>query len=734
MVAPIFFGVVFLTRQAPTVSLELRGVRLENAAPILAKAFGWGSLDIGPTLKNEVILVRTKDVDPVVLRQKLAQTLNATWEDRPEGWRLTQSDDQKAAEQKIYKDERYRFFRELTEKSQKRLAQMLPFDETNCKKLVTDLKALSKMTVNNRNNNLWRKISQIDQQSPMNRLAYRIAMRVTPEIWMKLSEENPKVVFCTQPTQMQMGFPFQISDLIDKAFQEQNQWATYATGEPLPGPRAGNTEFDGYYSLGSMNEHRQPFKVGDFYTFTMTLSLQSQSVYVAAYDRNGKRTIEADVNFYDYPETDENYNYNEELEKMKKKVVKLEGDALEYANLVAPLDFRDQQRNAKKAISPSLREKLLHPETYDPLSISAPDVYLKSIDEPNVVMVMNDNQRMARFPEFKEPRFSNYYGSVLSKADGWFLYHQPNPVQSRKMMPDRKKLGQVIRFLDKNQRPLTLEEQADLTYSLPWENDYSWVFRSYLGPFQTTEVEGYNDRMALRIYGAMTSGEREQARKNGIPLSVLNEKAKLEIFRSIFYSNRYESRLDMDWSSMGQGTRDQQKEYNRIQELLWGGIYEEKTFVLPNGLANNLVIKIEEGSDSILYAGRPPATADNDYYGEGRSLSANELGQYLFKSQNPQRYRWEVESYNKIDENDIRLASRRMMTIKMQISPLLYFSWNLNQTLITDPKTYTSKNLPAKVLEEIQKAYKEAEEMDKKYGDRMGYGGASTRGNPPPPR
>lgn len=733
MVAPIFFGVVFLTRQAPTVSLELRGVRLENAAPILAKAFGWGSLDIGPTLKNEVILVRTKDVDPVVLRQKLAQTLNATWEDRPEGWRLTQSDDQKAAEQKIYKEERYRFFRELTEKSQKRLAQMLPFDETNCKKLVTDLKALSKMTVNNRNNNLWRKISQIDQQSPMNRLAYRIAMRITPEIWMKLSEENPKVVFCTRPTQMQMGFPFQISDLIDKAFQEQNQWATYATGEPLPGPRAGATEFDGYYSLGSMNDHRQPFKVGDFYTFTMTLSLQSQSVYVAAYDRNGKRTIEADVNFYDYPEMDENYNYNEELDKMKKKVVKLEGDALEYANLVAPLDYRDQRRSRKKEISPSLREKLLHPETCDPLSISAPDVYLKSIDEPNVVMVMNDNQHMARFPEFKEPKYSNYYGSVLSKADGWFLYHQPNPVQARKAMPDRKKLGQVLRFIDKNQRPLTLEEQADLAYSLPWENDYSWAFRSYLEPFQTTEVEGYNDRMALRIYGAMTSGEREQARKNGVPLSILNEKAKLEIFRSVFYSDRYESRLEMDWSSMGQGTRDQQKEYNRIQELLWGGIYEEKTFVLPNGLANNLVIKIEETNDSTLYAGRPPLE-DGNYYGEGRSLSANELGQYLFKSQNPQRYRWEVESYNKIDENDIRIASRRTLNMKMQTSPLLYFSWNLNQTLITDPKTYTSKTLPAKVLEEIQKAYKEAEEMDKKYGDRMGYGGASTRGNPPPPR
>ena len=68
MISTIVLGFRLWLFQSPTISLELRGVRMENAAPILAKAFGMESLEIGPTLKNEVVIVRTKDVDPEALK------------------------------------------------------------------------------------------------------------------------------------------------------------------------------------------------------------------------------------------------------------------------------------------------------------------------------------------------------------------------------------------------------------------------------------------------------------------------------------------------------------------------------------------------------------------------------------------------------------------------------------------------------------------------------------------
>lgn len=733
MFAPLIFGAVLWSRQEPTVSLELRGVRLENAAPILAKTFGWPSLDIGPSLKNEVILVRTKNVDPKVLRDKLAVTLNATWENRAEGWRLTQSDEQKAAEKKIYDKERYKFFSEMTDKAKKRLLNLKPFDEANCKQILRDLETLSKSTVNRYNNTVWRKISKIDEQSPMSRFGYRAALRLTPEVWMRLTEENPKVVFSNRPTPMQQAFPFAINDLLDLAIQEQNQWSTFAAGEPLQGPRAGNTDYEGYYSLGSMNDHRQPFKSTDFTTITMSLHLQNQSVEFCAYDKDGRRTFESSLNFYEYSDEDLNYNYKEEFEKIKKKMVKLQGDAAEYLDLYSPLTPYGQRGRSTKPISQSLLDKMLQPEKIDPLSIAAPDVYFATIDTPNIVMVLNENQRSSRFAEFKEPRYGNYTGKVISDDGTWFLFQQPNPIASRKAMPDRRKLGPIMRFVYKNKRPLSIEEQAELSFSLPWEQDYSWAYQSYLQPLTSNQVENYNDRMGLRIYGSMSTAQRDRARKEGVSLSVLSEDTKREIFRSIFYSQRYESRLDMDYSNMGNMTRDQQKEMNKIQELLWGGIYEEKTFVLPNGLANNFILKIEDNTVSNLYAGRPQVNDEENYYGEGRSLSPNELGQYMFRSQNPTRYRWEVESYNKIDENSIRLASQRSMNMKIQISPMLHFSWYLGQTLITDPKVYTTKTLPQNILDEIAKGYKDAEKNDKQYGNQYPvFSGPRNRGNPPP--
>lgn len=739
MFAPLFFGAFLSTHQAQKVSLELRGVRMENAAPILAKTLGFSSLDIGPTLKNEVILVRAKEVDPTTLRNKIAQALNATWENRPEGWRLTQSDDQKAAEQKTYNTERYKFYTELVEKSKKKIAQLKPFDEANCKQLLKDLDTLSKTRVNrNASNNVWRKISQIDQQSPTSRLGLRMALRITPDIFMKLTEQAPRLIFCTKPNAMQQAFPFQINDLIEQTMQEQNQWATYASGEPLRGPSAGSGgEDEGWYSLGNLNEQRQPYKTSDFYMITMSLELNEQSLAITGYDQAGHRKFQSNINFYDYDDSNEVYNYREEVEKMKKKMVKLQGDALEYADLVAPIDYTEvqRQRGRRKELSPSLLEKVLNPEKVDPLSISAPDVYFSAIETPNIVMVLNDNQRASRFAEFKEAAFMRFSGGAkISDENGWFLYSSSNPVATRKTMPDRKKLGPILRFIYKNQRPLTIEEQASLAISLPWENDLSWVYKSHMDVLKTNEIENYNERNGLRIYGTLTDAQIQAAKKNGVPYSSLTEDTRRELFRAIYYSRQYEGRLDVDYSGMEKMSEKEQKDFYALQELLWGGIYEEKTFALPNGLTNNLVLTIEDNTQSTIYCGRPPANGEEDYYGGGRAMTASSLGQYLFKATNPTRYKWEVDRWNRVDENDLRLASQRNMSIKLKISPLLHFTWGLGQTLITDPKTYTAKTLPQSVLDEVTKGYKEAEKYDKEYGSHYDNQGGGVRRDNPPPR
>lgn len=733
MFTPLLLGVLLNRHQQPKVSLELRGIRLENAAPTLAKAFGMGYLEIGPTLRNEVILVRTKDVDPETLKANLAKVLNGTWLHRKEGWSFEQTDEQRAAEKKTYDKARYKFFTELVENSKKKLAVLKPFDEENCKKILKDLKNLSTMRVDRYNSNLWQRISQIDQQSPMSRFAYRAALRITPDMWMKLTEENPRVVFCSRPNGMQQPFPFRIDDLIATTMQEQSQWSKYAAGQPLEGPSVnmGGDEDGGHYSLGNLNNRRDPFRANDFDLVTMTIELTGQSITFSAYDAKGKSSVESSVNTYEMNEEDYNYDYKGEYEKLRKKMIKVTGEAAEYLDLISPEDPYSRRKERKKSISPELLEKILTPEKVDPLSISAPFVYLASIETPNVVMSMNDNQRMMRFAEFKDARYMRFSPANIVDADGWFLLSQPNPIASRKLMPDRKKLGPMLRYINAQKRPLNLEEQAVFALQMPWSEQYSWAFQSYMTLIDTTEVDSYNNKSSLRIYGSLTPEQVTQAKKGGVSFTYLTESAKQEIFKAIFYSGRYESRVELDWSAQSDMTTTQQRDFQSMQELLYGGVYQESTFVLPKGLTNDFVLTIEDQSTSQLYCGRPEAQGDMDYYGGGRSMTASMLGDHLFKMTNPQRYRWEVQSYMKVDENNIRMASQRSLTIKLKISKLMHYNWSLTQTLIKDPTVYTSKTLPKDVLDEIKKGYTQAEKNDKEYGQY--YGSGPRRRTEPPP-
>ena len=108
-------------------------------------------------------------------------------------------------------------------------------------------------------------------------------------------------------------------------------------------------------------------------------------------------------------------------------------------------------------------------------------------------------------------------------------------------------------------------------------------------------------------------------------------------------------------------------------------------------------------------------------------MSPESLGQYLFRITNPAKYPFEFQAYSKIDENDIRLASTRSITIKLNLENDLHIHWELGQTFTTDPHTYTSKTLPQTILDQIKKGFEEGQKNDKYYNV-----GQPTRTNPPP--
>ena len=725
MFTPLLIATLVNARQGAVVNLELKGVRMINAAPILAKALGLDSLSIGPTIKDEVILLRAKDASVADVKARFATALNATWEQRSDGWWLTQTSEQKIEDQKAYTKYRYRYFASVNEKAQKKIRDMKPFDEAECKDIQKQLKALSDMTVP-RDSNMYRMLNKFESIGPVSRLGYRMALRLTPEMWLKTSDNNPRVVFSSKPTGMQLPLPFQIDDLVAKFVDEQNNWVNFAGTEQLPGPSV-QGQPNAHYYIGSLNENRRYVKPSDIDVVTMALQLDGQALEINGYDGKGRRKFATNVSLPTDGDDFTDEARKAEIAHMAKKAVTLTGDAAEYLDLYAPKNLFGPYNPTMKPVSASLLAKILQPEKIDPLSFSAADVFLGSVDTPNVLMVMADDFRSTRFIDFSSPILRAQDTIDFRAADGWTLVKFTSPIAARKRMPDRPKLGKLLRFINDNRRPLTLEEQAGFQFELPWDARSEYTYQSHLRPLQTNAVESNINRMAMRIYGSMDSGIRERAKKGPISFTMLSEATKLEIFRSVFYSQQYETQVQIQRNYRNGITQAEINKSQELDQLFYDGIYQEKTFLFPNGLTNNLTLTMTEQSTKSLYCGRPDPPAGQGYYGAGRSMSPSALGQHLFRITNPAKYEYETQGYYQVDENNIKLASTRNITIKMNLDPSVFITWQLSQTLTTDPQTYTTKTLPPDVIADIQKGYAEAERNDKFYGNPR-----QTQTNPPP--
>ena len=732
MFLSIVTGILVASRQQPKVTLELRGVRLEVAAPILAKSFGMDLLQIGPTLANEVVLIRAKDADPEVLKANLAKVLNATWIQKKEGWWLTQTDEQKSAEQKIYQAGRYKFFSDLGTRTKKYWSNTKPLDDAECQRLLKETKAFAKGSSNSNDYTAYDRSRKLDEQSPLNRLAYRIAQRITPDVWMKLTEESPRTVFCVNPTAMQQPFPFRMDDLIGMAIDEQNRWSN-KVAESAIGQSSTGSDFEISDYFGNLYGHVVPFKATDFNNLTMVLDLNAQELEFISYDKKGRTSLQVSINTYDSGESYAGGTVKEEIENVKKRMVKVTGDAAEFLDLVSPIIPSERSPKLSRQISPSLLEKLIHPETSDPLSIAAPDVFLRSVEAPYVVVVLSDNQLLSRYPEYKASQDKPNDGVVLSGEAGWFLVRQENPIALRKLMLNRKKLGKWMRYIVEINRPLNLDEQAAFAIDLPWEKELLDKVQTHLALIQKYDVGSTNNRSALRIYGSLDGDQKKRAKKGGIPLSSLSDAAKRELFRALYFENRSDSQTDIDQSLFETFTKAQQLQLDEMQSQVFDGVLEEKSFALPLGLANNMILEIEEESTDLLFCGQQAVNIEgDDYFGDGMAMSAATLGYSLFKMKSPEKYTIDPWRARRIDENDIHLSNQRSLTIKLRVNNVLYVQWGLSQTLITDPKTYTAKTLPPSIAEEVKKAYDEAITNSKEGGiiprdRRVG------RGNPPPP-
>ncbi|MEI8281412.1 MAG: hypothetical protein WCG75_03305 [Armatimonadota bacterium] len=735
MVSALLFGIV-LHAQTANVSVEVRGVRLEIAAPALAQALGLESLTVGPSIRNDVLLVRCKDVAPEVLKEKIARAVNATWMHPPEGWRLAQTTDQLAQDKAVFDSERLKKFSKIVSDIQRKAAKMPAMNEATCKTLQQSIMALSKIERTKDNSEqLSKRLEQIDSNTPDERLGLLIASRVTPQMFMKLTKDRPKVVFCNHPTSIQIALPFSVEEVVNQVVRDQDLWIKVAGTNPVkPKPTqvsSGDEEgaMDEYF--GGLNANRKPILKESLSNITVTLDLNSEMIEVNAYSDKGEAGASSTIYVTEFADEVSSAINSPEPETFVKedeaKSAPPKGELKDFLDLIG----QNWNRKKPKANNAQLLRKFVQPEKFDPLSYAAPYLALAKIKNPNVVMVLDDQMatpdgfNLGQDPDEVERK------TIVETTPEWYISRFLNPIAIREGAVDRKVFGPIVRYLDQNQRELTLEEDAGLAFAEQWNLAPSLVFESIKGLFRAGDTAGIFSRGfddgeqtggAKRIYGSLTDGERRRMFGNEVSVGSLSDATRKEIYRAIYFgmSGRRGGGISVNFPDEENLTLEQE----RLQTMVYG-VFRDPTFGVPNGIQSNFTLTLEESTRPTLSVickieGNAKIVEMMGDYSPKMQIDAESVGRMMFefsRPREPRRNQFDGENpldYRmSIDTENIRMVTSRSLTMKMHLSKWLSVSWNLEGTAWNDPNVYSMKTLPQALQADIQRGYAESEKQYK---------------------
>jgi hypothetical protein len=727
-----------LAVQSKPITMELRGCRLEAMATELSKEFG-EPVYTPPYMKNTAITIRVTNVTAEELRGKIAQVLNAEWLHDKTGWRLSQSATQKRDEEQLSRKLRYEKVLKQLQKARADAGAMEPFDKKTANELVRELDILSKTNVKDDSisANFWQKIQKVQKRGPSARFATRLLTRITPDLIMGVSDENPRVVYSMRPTPMQQPLKIKFQDLFEQLKDEQSMWAETTRGRTFEGPEASS---GGTYWLGGIAENTEPIVSQ---AANLTISVSGRDEYFAAtvsvYDAAGKRLIQEDfLNSYEFEADEEGQPRTEdEVKKLENQAPKLSPEAQEFKDRVT---FQASGKR-RGTISDALAAKLSRPDLYDPTSYVLTERVWQTAGSSNIVAILPAVYSL--YDPSVMLRFQLKRMGKLEEKDGWFLLSPQDAYQSRKREIDRTILTNLSRYVKGADR-FTLDDEANLALLIPRHTD-TYFYKQWIDINLRNMIPGYNDPDALRIWAtlpqnlknliregrpAKAEGEELKTKFGGLP-----RETQYEISTSVFESgNSYDFQLDYE-SLYNQdpelgGNEKSQDEIIRLAELVNNGIWGEVTFLLQNGVESQLPFEVKVTHSDVLRFSADP----NAKYSSGREMTPEQYGWEKFQFENPAKYPWAQQDYMRVDTSSIQFAHQVTVAMKLKAKEKVQRTWQLTNTRVTDAKVYTLETLPDAIRKKIDEAYKQAQEQSKNDNGYSGFYRQGAKKDIPPTR
>lgn len=555
----------------------------------------------------------------------------------------------------------------------------------------------------------WRAAEKVRNGMPFARAAQRLALALDAQALASLVP-GERVVFSTSPNRMQRRMPGQVQGAIDQLVREQKLFAEAV--QRIGTPKGNNGMI--YFMPSTKRAISTPAKV----LLKVSSARESDRFTLEAFfvNENGKSLGRANTNF---AAEDDPFRNDFLTQQGKGERIELDEQTLALGAALKPM-VGSPDRNTKVVLPPGFVDKVLHPEQFEPLAMTAGPVleaYAKA-KKTNLVARLDDQTGMYTVWALLADKptvdtfdlvFNRF--ALLEAKDGWTTL-QPRGRGSQANL-DRSVLGTLVRAAASGQR-LSIDQRAAIAMKQdPNVEIFETILPLWL-MFATGSVGAVNqsdDMQALRLYGSL-SADQKQGLKAGraIPFAQLSSNQLAVISKMVFQGY---GGLQREWDEADMKEYQQQNEDGGV--ILEDDLRNEPTEILPNGLPPTATLSMTFLDRDGFFPDY--AKTDRNVYESGEPVDANGLAWTVAAKERPDLFAWAA---NQPVAQGFWRGHDTRITMEMKFIPKVSMSRQLRDTSIDKRgKPLTLAELPDDFRKQYEASLKQYRESfkDMKPGD-----------------
>lgn len=610
------------------ISIEIPAMPVDNAVRMIAEQ-SQTKLEVNPTAADAVVIVKVEDVTLKELLDRIAAVSSNEWRLDGETLRLTQNVTVRNKEVQDDRERRIKQIRTAIDRFRKRLA---------------DMNKPPKPPANAKPEEIEEAQIAMGFMGSSNKAVMQFALNLDVMTLAGL-EDGDRIVFSSSPTRMQRPLNGNVAGIVGQAIIEHNNAVTKRKQEPEPdlGPEA--EAMKPFMEMMGMNRSEKlvteaPEKVllvasrGGMFSAGIRLDLrvynakgeivltQSDTIFLSDSMLGG---MFSDIDELEIegsgPATSVSGTTTIKVAEPKKE----ETQPAKDPEPDGPIEYSPETREMQELFSsmgqgsfgrqPSdnLKEKMLHPDLYDPLRFGPTEsvVALAKVRKLNVVANLPD-EGMSLFRMFSNRGGKSGSGTVSAfvkslatggnvqyeAKDGWATIKPSRPIATRKDRVNRVDLAKLLQAVQ-SKGGMRLDDLAAFAQrnDSPMELPAATMYFMYFAPNAINSgMRGPMNWNLVRFYGTMGPAQRaNMSEGTRIPFGMLSP-GQMNLVRKMAFGA--DAKLQVERASTAPSKEEPfwMEMVRQFGPTVQTDFRDEPTEVMPDGLPGNgyLNLKVDD--------------------------------------------------------------------------------------------------------------------------------------------